>query len=160
SEGPGLLRSVGDSGVALARGVVSGVRGITDIAGTDNTVSQALGRGIEFLDTLESPERRAERQRRAQLIKQAEETGEVGREVAAYLGSFVEAPLDTILEALGTSAPTLAAALASGPVGVGARLAMSGTIGGVQGAGFAKRQIAESVEQGLIEAGVAPEEAK
>lgn len=45
---------------------------------------------------------------RSEIIKVAEESGSTWEEVKAYAGgSFAEAPIDTTLNALGTSAPTL-----------------------------------------------------
>lgn len=162
-EAPGLfsLRGAADSAIAGARGIATGVRGFTDLAGTDNPVSEAIGEGMDWISELESPERKAERQRRAQIIKEAEASGSITREIGAYLGSFAEAPLDTLLEAVGTTAPTLLAAFLPGGQGaVAARLATTAGIGAAQGAGFTKRSIADSTEQGLLEAGASPQEAQ
>lgn len=73
----------------------------------------------------------------------------------AYAGSFAEAPIDTTLNALGTSAPTLVAGLLTGGGAVpaiAARAAQVG-LGAAQGLGGIKGQIHESVKQKHLEAG-------
>src|SRR5690606_32255726 len=160
-EAPGLfsLRGAGDTAISLARGVGTGIQGFTDLAGTDNSVSEAIDEGIDWISALESPGRRAERERRSRIIKEAEASGSITKEIGAYLGSFAEAPLDTLVEAVGTTAPTLLAAfLPGGQTAVAARLGLTGAVGAAQGAGFTKRSIADSTEQGLLEAGASPEE--
>ena len=82
--------------------------------GADNPVSQGLGKATKFLTDMDSPERKAEKQNRAATIKKAEESGSTWEEVKAYGGAFAEAPLDTTLNALGSSVPTLAAAFLTG----------------------------------------------
>ncbi|MFT4101113.1 MAG: hypothetical protein QM674_08780 [Burkholderiaceae bacterium] len=166
SEGPGVLRSIGDSAVALGRGAITGVRMLSDAAGADNPVSGKLRQAEQFVSSLESPPRQAERAERAQKIKAAAESGSTAEEIAAYLGSFTEAPVDTLLEAFGTSLPTLAAAVVNPPAGIGAgaakllQVARMMGVGAVQGAGAAKSQIYDSVRQGLTEQGMGPAEAQ
>lgn len=152
---PGLIRSVGDSAIALGSGVTQGVKMLTDVAGADNAVSSALGKATDALTDLESPYRKAEKQARAQRIKQADDSGSTWEQVKAYTGAFAEAPLDTTLNALGTSVPTLAAGFATGggaTAGMAARAAQVG-IGAAQGVGGIKGQIHESVKQKHLEAG-------
>ncbi|MFN8760245.1 MAG: hypothetical protein ACK5XA_15730, partial [Tagaea sp.] len=181
-EETGLLRSIGDTGVAAARGVASGVKGVADAFGP-NPVSRGLESVTKGLDSLESPQRAAERARRSDTIKAAEATGSTWEELKAYLGSFTEAPLDTIVEGLGTSLPTILAAMAGGaaaPVAlarfapaVAARLGPAGlaaasataarttgaATGGVQGAGAVKGAIYDRVLREAIAAGESPEAA-
>lgn len=159
-EEPGLLRSVGDSGVALGRGLVSGVKMVSDAFGADNAVSEALGGARDSLGTLESDYRKAERQRRAQRIQEADESGSTWESIKANLGSLYEAPLDTLLEAAGTMAPTVAMAAIPGLGQANlARTVATAGMGAVQGAGVVKGEIYEAVERRLLEAGVPPEEA-
>lgn len=152
---PGLARSIGDSAIALGSGVTQGVKMITDVAGADNTASRFLGKATEALSSLESPYRQAEKQARSQTIKQADESGSTWEQVKAYTGAFAEAPIDTTLNALGTSAPTLAAGLLTGggaAAGLAARAAQVG-LGAAQGVGGIKGQIHEGVKQKHLEAG-------
>ncbi len=152
---PGLIRSVGDSVLALSSGVTQGVKMLTDVAGADNAVSRGLGKATDALSNLESPYRKAEKQARAQTIKQADDSGSTWEQVKAYTGAFAEAPIDTTLNAVGTSAPTLAAGLLTGggaAAGLAARAAQVG-LGAAQGVGGIKGQIHESVKQKHLEAG-------
>lgn len=152
---PGLIRSAGDSVIALGSGVTQGVKMLTDVAGADNAVSRVLGKATDALTSLDSPYRKAEKQARAQTIKQADDSGSTWEQVKAYTGAFAEAPIDTTLNAVGTSAPTLAAGLLTGggaAAGLAARAAQVG-LGAAQGVGGIKGQIHESVKQKHLEAG-------
>ena len=134
---------------------------LTDVAGADNAASRALGKATDTLTDLESPYRKAEKQARAEKIKTADESGSTWEQVKAYTGSFADAPLDTTLNAVGTSIPTLAAGLLTGggaAAGIAARAAQVG-IGAAQGVGGIKGQIHESVKQKHLEAGAAEADA-
>lgn len=159
---PSIARSVGDSAIALGTGVVQGAKMLSDVAGADNAVSRNLSKGAGFLADLESPYRKAEKQARAEKIKQAEESGNTWEEVKAHVGGFAEAPLDTTLNALGTSAPTIAAGLLTGGTSTaavaGARVAQAG-LGIAQGVGGIKGSIHEAVKQKHLEAGASDAEA-
>ncbi|HQX68402.1 MAG TPA: hypothetical protein PLG70_09075, partial [Ottowia sp.] len=159
---PGLARGAADTAIAGATGLVSGVQMLSNVAGADNPVSRGLGKANEFLADFESPYRKAEKQERAKKIKAAEESGSTWEEVKAYAGAFGEAPLDTTLNALGTSVPTLAAAFLTGGASVPAQVAaraLPAVIGAAQGTGAVKGQIYEAVEQEHLKAGKTPEEA-
>ena len=159
---PSIARSVGDSAIALGTGVVQGAKMLSDVAGADNAVSRSLSKGAGFLADLESTYRKAEKQARAEKIKQAEESGSTWEEVKAHVGGFAEAPLDTTLNALGTSAPTIAAGLLTGGTSTaavaGARVAQAG-LGIAQGVGGIKGSIHEAVKQKHLEAGASDAEA-
>lgn len=115
-QSPSLLRQTADSAVALGSGITQGVKMLTDVAGADNAASRVLGKATDALTDLSSPYAKAKKQERAEKIKAAEDSGSTWEEVKAYAGSFADAPLDTTLNALGTSAPTLAAGLLTGVV--------------------------------------------
>ncbi|MEN2432178.1 PLxRFG domain-containing protein [Comamonas sp. F1-6] len=160
-QAPGLLRSAGDSAVALGSGITQGVKMLTDVAGADNVASRALGKATDALTDLSSPYAKAKKQERAEKIKAAEDSGSTWEEVKAYAGSFADAPLDTTLNALGTSAPTLAAGLLTGGGAVpaiAARAAQVG-LGAAQGVGGIKGQIHDSVKQKHLDAGATEAEA-
>lgn len=156
----GLLRGAADSALALGTGVVQGVKMLSDVAGADNAVSRRLGGAADALSDLESPARKAERQARAEKIRQAEASGSTWEEVKAHVGAFTDAPLDTTLSALGTSVPTLAVAMipGAGQAALATRVAQAG-LGAAQGVGNIKGQIHEAVKQRHLEAGVSEEEA-
>jgi hypothetical protein len=159
-EGPGFLRGAADTGLALGKGAVTGVKMISDAFGAENTVSQGLGKGRDWLASMESEYSKWEQQQSAAEMEAAKGTG-IWNEVGAAVNSFKRRPLDMIVEAAGTSLPTLAAALLPGGQGavairIGAMLGM----GGVQGAGSVKGQIHQEVEQAWLKSGAAPEQAR
>lgn len=155
-----LPRSVGDSAIALGTGVVQGVKMLSDVAGADNAVSRGLGKAADVLSDLESPYRKAQKQERAAKIKAAEASGSTWEEVKAHAGAFADAPIDTTLNALGTSVPTLATAAIPGlgQAALATRAAQVG-VGVAQGVGNIKGQIHETVKQKLMGEGVSESEA-
>ena len=157
---PSLARSAGDSAIALGTGVVQGVKMLTDVAGAGNAASRALGSAADALTDLESPYRKAQKQERAAKIKTAEQSGSTWDEVKAHVGAFADAPIDTTLNALGTSLPTLAAAAVPGlgQAALAARAAQAG-VGVAQGVGNIKGQIHEAVKQKHLEAGASEADA-
>ncbi|MDD2711295.1 MAG: hypothetical protein PHU77_00105 [Simplicispira sp.] len=155
-----LARSAGDSAIALGTGAVQGVKMLTDVAGAGNAASRALGTAADALTDLESPYRKAQKQERAAKIKTAEASGSTWEEVKAHAGAFADAPIDTTLNALGTSLPTLAVAAVPGlgQAALATRAAQAG-VGVAQGVGNIKGQVHEAVKQKHLEAGSAEEEA-
>ncbi len=150
----GALR---DTAVAAGSGAVTGVQLLANAAGADNAVAQKLGDAADYVRGFETVARREERAARAAKIKAAEESGSTWEEIKANVGAFAEAPIDTTVEALGTSLPTIAAAaLTRGKV----RAPVAGALGGAQGAGAVKGSIYDTVEQEHLAAGATPEEAQ
>ena len=111
---PSAFESVKDSAIALGTGVTQGIGMLANVAGADNAASRTMDDATKAMSEYESPFRKAEKQERARKIKEAEASGSTLKEVGAYLGSFAEAPIDTTLNALGTSLPTLAAGFIPG----------------------------------------------
>ena len=151
---PGALRSVADSALALGTGVVQGAQALTNIAGAGNRVSRGLADIADAGQRLLSPYRQQELRNRQQRIEEAEAGGSTLDEVGAYLGGFAEAPLDTTLNFVGSSVPTLAAAVLSR-----GRVAAP-TIGTAQGVGEVKGNIYEASEQKALDIGYTPEQAQ
>ncbi len=133
----------------------------TDVAGADNTASRALGKATDALTDLSSPYAKAQKQERAAKIKAAEDSGSTWEEVKAYAGSFADAPLDTTLNALGTSAAPLVVGALSGGAAVPAIVVRAAQMGlaAAQGVGGIKGQIHESVKQKHLEAGASEADA-
>lgn len=157
-----VLRSAGDSAIALGSGLVQGVQMLTNVAGADNAVSRALGGAVETMRGWESPERQAERAERAEKIREAEKSGSTWEEVKAYAGAFADAPIDTTLEALGTAAPTIAGAALTGGGSAAMQLAARAApvaLGAAQGVGAVKGEIHDAVEQQWKATGASDEEA-
>ena len=159
-EAPSMARSIGDSGIALGSGLVTGVKLISDAFGADNPVSRTLGEANQGMQGLLSPYRQAELQNRARLIAEAEGSGSTAQEIGAYLGGFAEAPVDTMLNVAGTAAPTMASMLIPGAREANvARLLGVGT-GAIQGAGAGKSSIYDAVLQKKLQEGVPEAEAR
>ncbi|MFG0381114.1 PLxRFG domain-containing protein [Pseudomonas sp. zbq_18] len=153
----GMLGAIRDTAVSAASGAVTGVQLLANAAGADNAVSQKLGEAADYVRGFESEERSEERAARAAKIKTAEESGSTWEEIKANVGAFGEAPIDTTVEALGTSLPTIAATvLTRGKL----RTPVAGAVGAAQGAGSVKGAIYDAVEQQHLEAGATPEEAQ
>lgn len=149
----GALR---DTAVAAGSGAVTGAQLLANAAGADNAVAQKLGDAADYVRGFETEARREERAARAAKIKAAEESGSTWEEIKANVGAFTEAPIDTTLEALGTSLPSIAAtALARGR----GRVVAGSGMGATQGAGAVKGSIYDAVEQEYLQAVATPEEA-
>ncbi len=149
-----------DTALGAASGVVQGVGLLANVAGADNPVSRGASEISQSLMGMQSPQRQAERAARADTIRAAEETGSTWEEIKANVGGFLEAPVETTLNALGTSAPTILTAFIPGLGQAGAaRLILQGALGAAQGAGAVKGSIYESVERKLVESGLSKDEA-
>lgn len=154
----GLMGAVRDNALGFAAGVTGGTGALASVFGADNAVARTLDDVSKDLMELQTPQRQAERAQRQQIIKDAEATGSTWEEIKANLGAFAEAPVETIVSAIGSSAPTLLAAFipvaGQAQAGLwimrGAQLA----VGAAQGAGAVKSSIYEAVEQRLLEEGV------
>lgn len=137
-----------DTVVAAGQGVTSGVQSLTNVAGADNKVSRALGNTTSAMERLQTPYRQAEKANRQRLINEAEQSGSLLKEIGANLGAFAEAPIDTTVNALGSAAPTLAAAVLTGGASVPAQIAarvLPVVAGAAQGVGAVKGSIYEAV---------------
>lgn len=156
-----LGEALADNLLGAASGVVTGAKLLTDTFGADNRVSQALGDTTKALTESQSQYRKDQRQERAFEIKNAEASGSTWNEIVANVGGFLEAPVETTLNALGTSAPTLLMAVIPGlGQAQAARFILQGAAGAAQGVGAAKSGIYDSVRDELIATGkYSPDEA-
>jgi len=135
------LRAVADVPLGLAQGFTTTVRNISDAFGANNEFSQNV-RGIEdLLGEYMSAQYRKDAKAQQEILAKAE-----GKGVLANLGAAWEylkvAPVDTITNLVGASAPYVIASLAGGPV-TGAAL------GAVGGAGTIKGAIYDTVKEEL-----------
>ena len=147
-----LLRQAADVPLKVGSGVVTGVRMIADAFGADSDVGQNL-RGVEdYIAKLYSAQSKKDSQEISRIMKEAEDKG-VLDQVAAGVKAFSVAPVDMLANALGTSAPAIAAGLvatlASAPALVG--LGVTALTGAVMGAGTVKGAIYEATKQALAE---------
>jgi hypothetical protein len=147
-----LLRQAADVPLKVGSGVVTGVRMIADAFGADNDIGKNL-RGVEdYIASLYSAQSKKDSKEIARIMKEAEDKG-VFDQVVAGAKAFSVAPVDMLANALGTSAPAIAAGLvatlASAPALVG--LGVSALTGAVMGAGTVKGAIYEATKQALKE---------
>ena len=145
--------NLGDIATAFKQTAVGSGKAITDIAGADNAVSQYLGGVQERLGKQYRPQRIEEIQKRQQIIDEAVKSGSTLEEIKAYLGGVAEAPIQSVAQGLGSTAPYLvAAATQLTPVGralgLGTRGAMT-ALGAIQGAGAIKGSIYDTVKAEL-----------
>ena len=162
-EAPRAPTSLKDIGLATGQGLAGGIQSLTNLFGVDNAASQYLGGLQQSAFEAMTPERQEEIARRQEL--QARAKGNLGKEISTGIGGFLEAPLQTGLQALASSAPIVAGALIpGGQVAAGASLGAralagargAGGIGGLMGVGGQKGQDYEAVKQALISQGVDP----
>jgi hypothetical protein len=158
--------SITDTALSLAEGAVGATKGIAQAFGAENVVAEKLGEAQKGLTGMISPARIAERERRAQIEKEAAESGDTMKEIGAFLGGVKEAPIQSVAQAAGSIVPaalaTVGAVVTGAPaaiataVGIGAKF----VLGALQGAGEVKGSIYENVERELIASGVPKDEAR
>jgi hypothetical protein len=147
-----LLRQAADVPLKVGSGVVTGVRMVADAFGADNDIGKNL-RGVEdYIASLYSAQSKKDSKEIARIMKDAEDKG-VLDQVVAGAKAFSVAPVDMLANALGTSAPAIAAGLvatlASAPAL--AALGISSAVGALMGAGTTKGAIYEATKQALKE---------
>jgi hypothetical protein len=144
--------TIADKPLKLGAGLVTGVRMIADAMGADSEASKNL-RGVEdYIAALYSAGSKKDSQEIARIMRDAEDKG-VGDQVLAGMKAFYVAPVDLMVNALGTSAPAIVggvlATLAAAPTAVATGLGLG--IGAVMGAGTIKGSIYEATKQILSE---------
>lgn len=160
-EESGFFRQAADIPVGFAKGVAGGVRMIADVFGAGSDVSEGI-KGVEnYLGGLLSAQAKNDQKEISRIMKEAEDKG-IADQVLAGVKAFTVAPIDTLTQALGTSAPAIVAGLATTLTG-GAPLAVAGVTAGVgagMGAGAIKGTVYEATKEELIKAGVKPDVAE
>ena len=163
---PSAPTSISDIARSLGIGVVGGAKALTDVFGAGSTASEYLGETARELQKGLTPARQAEIAKRQELEKRAAESGDTLKEVKTFLGGVAEAPLQSLVQGVGSSAPTLLASLAAIPAGAPAGLALGvgiisrAALGAAQGVGEQKGSILDEVEQAYIKAGYEKEQAR
>ena len=137
-----IFREIADVPLKLVGGATTGIRLIADALGADNAISQNL-RGVEdWIGQLYSAQSKKDSEEIGRIMKEAENKG-VADQVVAGLKAFSVAPIDMVVNALGTSAPAIVAGLMSAPAMLG--------VGAVMGAGTAKSAIYDATKEILQE---------
>jgi len=149
-ESQSVFRKVADVPLQFQKGFVSGIRLIADAFGADSGVSKSL-RGVEeHLAGLMSAQSKQDSAEMARIMKDAEDKG-IGAQVVAGVKALSVAPIDTVVNALGTTAPTILAGIAGG-------LPTAGVLGATMGAGTVKSAVYESVKEVLGGTKMSPQE--
>ena len=151
-EDQSFLRQVADVPLKIGAGAVTGVRMLADTLGAENPISKNL-RGVEdWIGELYSAQSKKDSKEIARIMKEAEDKG-VLDQVAAGVKAMSVAPVDTVANALGTSAPAILAGLATVFTGGGALAgaALAGGVGAAMGAGTIKSAIYDATKEVLAE---------
>jgi len=153
-----FLNEAIDVPIQLGKGIFTGTRFLTDVFGADNPVSQTLSGVEDWLDSLLSAQSKRDQREIARIMQEAEDKG-AAAQVLAGLKALTVAPVDLIVNAFGTSGPTLVAgalaAVAGAPV-----MAVATGVGVLTGVGITKDAAYDAVFQELISAGVSEADAK
>lgn len=157
---------LGDTLRSLGSGVVGGGKSIVDFFGTGTDISKGLGEAQSYLQEGLSPERKAEIARREELQNRAAESGSFLQEAKAFLGGVAEAPIQSLVQAAGSSVPAIVAGIAAIPAGAPTALALGvGTIaklsvGAIQGVGEMKGGVFDAVKAEYMKQGKTEQEAE
>ena len=160
-EQSGFFRQTLDVPVQVVRGGVSGIRMLADLFGAGSSVSEALKSADTWLADLLSAQAKNDQRQIAQILKDAEDKG-VLEQVKAGLKAFTVAPVDMLAQALGSTAPTLIASLATGPYGAALGIARFApyampAVGAAMGVGDVKQSIYQSTKDAWKEKGYSEE---
>jgi hypothetical protein len=160
AEGSGFWRQAADLPVSAAGGVITGLKGMTDLFGANNPVSQELASYQEFYRQSLSPEAQADQQEVARIMQEAQDKG-VWEQVKAGARAFAVAPLDTAAQSLGTMAPIVATGVAGRAFGLGAKgvQAVQAGAGAGMNTGIVKDSIYQDTKNFLLQSGKSEEEA-
>jgi hypothetical protein len=160
AEGSGFWRQAADLPVSAAGGVITGLKGMTDLFGANNPVSQELASYQEFYRQSLSPEAQADQQEVARIMQEAQDKG-VWEQIKAGGRAFAVAPLDTAAQSLGTMAPIVATGVAGRAFGLGAKgvQAVQAGAGAGMNTGIVKDSIYQDTKNFLLQSGKSEEEA-
>lgn len=159
-EGSGFWRQALDLPVSALGGTVTGLKGMTDLFGANNPVSQELASYQQFYNQSLSPEGQADQQEVARIMQEAQDKG-MWEQIKAGGRAFAVAPLDTAAQSLGTMAPIVATGLAGRAVGLGAKgvQAVQAGAGAGMNTGIVKDSIYQDTKNFLLQSGKSEEEA-
>ena len=149
-EDQSFLRSIADVPLKATAGLATGVRLVADAFGAGSGVSNTI-KGVEnYIEDLYSAQSKKDSAEISRIMKDAEDKG-VGDQVKAAVKAFTVAPIDTVVNALGTSAPAIVAGLGASVLGAGAvaASAVGAGVGATMGAGTIKGSIYDAVKEEL-----------
>jgi hypothetical protein len=159
-EEPGVLDTIQsytlDQPVRLLRGAVTGIRGVSDVFGADNIVSQGL-RSVEegISENLLSDTAAINERERAKTLEGKGFFGTLGE-----IPGLVADDPGLVTEVVGTALPAILAGIATGGTATVATVGAQLGVGAAMGAGFVKGSIYDATKQELIGAGVSEADAE
>lgn len=151
-EDQSMLRQVADVPLKVGAGLVTGIRMVADAFGADSSVSKNLRSVEDDIAALYSAQSKKDSREIARIMKEAEDKGILDQIIAGAKAMSV-APVDIMANALGTSAPAIAAGLLTTLTG-GAPIVATGLgvgTGALMGAGTIKGSIYDATKQVLSE---------
>ena len=161
-EDQSVLRQFADVPLKLAGGVTTGIRLISDAFGADTALSKSLRGAEDWIAELYSAQSKQDSKRMAQIMKEAEDKG-VLDQVMAGVKAFQVAPVDLVVNALGTSAPAILASVGAFVLGAPVAATAAATLGtgAVMGAGTIKSAVYDATKEiltGQKELSLTPEQ--
>jgi hypothetical protein len=144
------FRQVADVPLQIGKGAVSGIRMIADAFGPGNAASENLKGAETYIEGLLSAQSRKDSAEIARIMGDAKDKG-VFDQVVAAIKSLSVAPVDLVAQGLGTMAPTIIAALATGGT---AAIPIGAAVGATMGAGGIKGAIFEETKKEFMGRGV------
>lgn len=158
-----VLRSIADVPLAFGKGLAGGIRAVADAFGAGSDTSQTI-KGVEdYIGRLMSAQSQNDAQEMSRIMKEAEDKGALDQ-VKAAVKAFSIAPIDTVVGALGTSAPVILSGLAATlaapaavPAAVAAGAATLGA-GAILGAGTIKGAIYDATKEELGKYNLTPQQ--
>ena len=144
------LREVADIPLQLGKGAVTGIRMVADAFGAGSDISKTLKSGEDYLGELMSAQSKQDSKEISRIMKEAEDKGVLDQVIAGVKALSI-APVDTIVNSLGTAAPAILAGLAITVAGAPAAVVTAGGIGvgALMGAGNIKNTIYDAVKEEL-----------
>jgi hypothetical protein len=135
---------------------------ISDAFGADTALSKSLRGAEDWIAELYSAQSKQDSKRMAQIMKEAEDKG-VLDQVMAGVKAFQVAPVDLVVNALGTSAPAILASVGAFVLGAPAAATAAATLGtgAVMGAGTIKSAVYDATKEiltGQKELSLTPEQ--
>jgi len=147
-----IFRQFADVPLKGTAGAITGVRMIADAFGADSSVSKNLRGAEDWIAELYSAQSKQDSKRMAEIMKEAEDKGVLANVIAATQ-AFKEAPVDLVVNALGTSAPAILASMAAFVFGAPAAVTTAAAlgVGTLMGSGTVKSSIYDATKQVLSE---------
>ena len=142
------LRGIADMPLQATKGLVTGIRMISDAFGANSNAGKTLRGAEDYIANLMSAQSKQDSQEVARIMKEAEDKGMLDQ-IKAGVKAFTVAPIDLLSNALGTAAPAIVASLGAAVLGPAAAITAGVGVGATMGAGTVKGSIYDAVKEEL-----------